>query len=1017
MKMKRYSNVIAFILSLLVTTTSCLQDEVIQQTEAGKGAIQAVIEQSVGTRTAVTHKEGAFTWVAGDEIQLLLGKADGSVVVTPTPLTVTDGKGTFSLGDNKGVISAVYPAIFSTDDKVGENGIPASVTLPAEYTYGSVNAPMYAVLDGEGNTANFMHLAGVMAITLLNVSEDADRFVFQTDQQITGKFAVKTDKENPYIEVGTDAATENNSVTVKFGETVKNRAAMTFYIPLPVGEYKQFTVKLVGEKGEVYSKTADSSKANRIERRTLGIMPINQEDMGIYVPGTAEDIKDDIKVQVKSGYTSSFQSGSGIEKSFDGDMSTIYHSSWNNNGDNYFPITLEYYFEEGTNMDYFIYYPRPSGSNGHFKEVDIEVKSNANSNGEAEWKKVMSYDFKGSGVAARVDFPQAQSGVSAVRFIVKSGHGDRQGFAACGEMEFYQKNPENFEWSILFTDASCSELKPGVTEQDIVDCQSSIFQNIAFYLFYDKYPREFRIASFKAYPHPDEQSKTHKTNPYSLLDNPTGIAVQADEELIVLADLKGQTASLRVQNLDKAGGDGFGGTTYPLSEGINKIKIKEKGLVYVMYHTSDFESVPAVKLHFATGTVNGYYDSENEALKDRWQELLANAKDKYFDVLGKYAHLTFPTDRFRNHTKDLKRLIGYYDDIVHHQHLLMGLEKYNKPFHNRMYFNVMYHSYMYATSYHTGYHDNTLSSLCNDETLANNVWGPAHEVGHCNQTRPGLNWKGTTEVTNNIMSLYLQTTIFNADSRVQTELMTASGMVDYVASNRYARAWNGILVDRIAHVTHGDVFCRLIPFWQLELFMGKVNGKTPLQQDDKGGFYPDVYEHVRVNPNLPTAGEQQLEFVYIASLYSGYNLLDFFEKWGFLAEVDLEVDDYGKAQLTITKDMADAIRKRVEDLGYPKPDVAIEYISDNNYKYFKEKGTVKVGTSTREGNILTMRDWKNVIVYEVREASEDGRLIGVSEGVNTPSSTASFDVRGGWQDTYKVYAVQYDNKRIEVVFE
>ncbi len=737
---------------------------------------------------------------------------------------------------------------------------------------------------------------------------------------------------------------------------------------------------------------------------------VNQKGMGNYEVGVPDDIKDDIQVKVIGGQASSYEPGEGIGKSFDGNKQTIYHSSWNNSGANYFPITLEYYFDEGSQMDYFVYYPRPTGHNGHFKEVDIEVRSHANDSGKDEWKKVMSHDFGGNGSATRVDFPQAQIGVTGVRFIVKSGHGDGKGFASCAEMEFYKKNPENFDWSTLFADASCSELKAGVTEQDIIGCQHAFFQNIAYYMYRNAYPREFRIADFKAYPHPDVQAKENKTSPYSLLDNPTGIAVAAGEELVVLAALHGQQVSIRVQNLDKPGGDGFGGVTYPLSEGINKLKMESKGLVYVMYHTPQYEAVPAVKLHFATGKVNGYYDSENPALADRWKELLSNATDKYFDVVGKYAHLTFPTERFRAHTSDLKKLIGHYDAIVYNQHLLMGLVKYDKQFKNRLYFNVMYHSYMYATSYHTGYHDGTMEQLCNDNTFAQSIWGPAHEVGHCNQTRPGLKWKGTTEVTNNIMAQYIQTTVFGADSRVQTEKMG-----DRVASNRYAKAWNGILADGIAHIHHDDVFCRLIPFWQLELYMGRVKGQTPNLREDKGGFYPDVYEHVRTNPDLPNAGLQQLEFAYIASKCSGYDLTDFFEKWGFLKEVDnYSYDDYGSATMHITRAMVDETRNRIAALGLPKPGEAMEYISDNNYPYFRDKAAIVPGTSQRTAHTVTMTGWKNVVAYEVREGDENGKLIAASEGVNTPSNVASFDIRGGWKSTYKLFAVQYDNKRIEV---
>ena len=293
----------------------------------------------------------------------------------------------------------------------------------------------------------------------------------------------------------------------------------------------------------------------------------------------------------------------------------------------------------------------------------------------------------------------------------------------------------------MFSDPSCSELKPGITEQDILACDHSFFKNIAYYMYHDRYEREFRIASYKAYPHPDTQAATNKTSPYSLLDNPTGISIAKGETMVVMVgELQGYSLSVRIQNLDAPGADGFGGTEYPLAEGINKFVAEEKGLAYLMYHTSDYELAPPVTVHFATGTVNGYYDSQNPDHDNRQSELLANATDEYFDVVGKYAHLTFPTARFRNHTGDLKALIDTYDDIAYHEQLLMGLEKYGKMFRNRMYLHVIYTSYMYATSYHTAYNDETLSQLCDEEQVrtTDSCWGPAHEIGHCNQTRPGL---------------------------------------------------------------------------------------------------------------------------------------------------------------------------------------------------------------------------------------------------------------------------------------
>lgn len=139
---------------------------------------------------------------------------------------------------------------------------------------------------------------------------------------------------------------------------------------------------------------------------------------------------------------------------------------------------------------------------------------------------------------------------------------------------------------------------------------------------------------------------------------------------------------------------------------------------------------------------------------------------------------------------------------------------------------------------------------------------------------------------------------FGQPSRIQVEDMG----ITY--RNRYSKAWSGIIAAGSPHADFqnlgknnaNDVFCKLVPFWQLELYFGKVLGRTPLQQADKGGFYPEVYEYARNKDYTGmTHGEIQLDFVYTCSKISGMNLLDFFTKWGFLTPVDKELDDYGKS--------------------------------------------------------------------------------------------------------------------------
>lgn len=721
-------------------------------------------------------------------------------------------------------------------------------------------------------------------------------------------------------------------------------------------------------------------------------------------------IGDDIKLKVIRGEASSYHNGSGneggIEKSFDGDMNTWYHSQWSGkNPEGYFPITLDYYLENAEVLDYVVYYPRTSHSNGNFKEVDVLVKYK----GKDGFEKVLEKDFGGSSSAARVVFEPALQNVDAIRFSVKSGVGDDgHGFASCAEMEFYKKNPDNFDPLTLFTDFTCTQLKPGVTEKEIEACTYPLFKNIALYMYKGKYPREFRIDEYKAYPHPDDDAKLNKTGQYSLLDNPTGISVKEGEELIVLVgETSGQTISLRIQNLDMPNEDGFNfASTYPLVEGINKIIPRNKGLLYIMYHTPQFRTVAPVKIHIPSGIVNGYFDSTRHTEPGDWDRLIGNATDKNFDVLGKYAHLTFPTQRFRDHTqKRGKELIDAYDRLVYLEMEFMGLEKYDRMFSNRMYFSVIYKSYMYAAGYHTGYNDNTLHELCNVDLLkTTSIWGPAHEVGHINQTRPGLKWVGTTEVTNNIHSMYVQREFGNS-TRLQTESMSGEGGF----TNRYEKAMNLYFRSGRPHcymITEAekdlvDVFCKLVPFWQLQLYVADARGNKD--------FYKDLYEIIREEEDKRTEAEHQLEFVVRTCKAAKLNLLDFFEKWGFLTEVNVTVEDYSPAKMEITRAMIDQIKNRVEALGYPKPEHRFEYICDNNLDVYKTSSAITKGTATRSGKRITMNGWKNVAAYEVREGD---KLVFVS---SEPAFTLDNSI-SSWNNNYRVYAISSTGQKVEVNF-
>ncbi|MCC8145204.1 MAG: discoidin domain-containing protein [Bacteroidales bacterium] len=145
--------------------------------------------------------------------------------------------------------------------------------------------------------------------------------------------------------------------------------------------------------------------------------------------GTGDD-----KINPKWINASSYQLYNGPEKMMDYSKKSIYHSNWNNKEENYFPIHLDFFFENADKIDYIIYYPREDDSkNGYFKQTEIWVQQE----GQDSFTKVMDFDFKGKSDPTKVTLKPSVQKPRAIRFVIKSGTGDGQGFASCSEMEFY----------------------------------------------------------------------------------------------------------------------------------------------------------------------------------------------------------------------------------------------------------------------------------------------------------------------------------------------------------------------------------------------------------------------------------------------------------------------------------------------------------------------------------------------------------------------------------------------------
>ena len=65
------------------------------------------------------------------------------------------------------------------------------------------------------------------------------------------------------------------------------------------------------------------------------------------------------------------------------------------------------------------------------------------------------------------------------------------------------------------------------------------------------------------------------------------------------------------------------------------------------------------------------------------------------------------------------------------------------------------------------------------------------------------------------------------------------------------------------------------------------------------------------------------------------DLLDFFEKWGFLRPVDLVMNDYGDKHFTVTDEQIQALKKEIEAKGYTKAPENLYLITDENVNDYK----------------------------------------------------------------------------------
>ena len=738
----------------------------------------------------------------------------------------------------------------------------------------------------------------------------------------------------------------------------------------------------------------------------------------------ASTIKGDIKVKVAGGIATASNPGEGIEKSFDGNYTTMYHSPYSSGQ---LPVTLTYNFTNISHIDYMVYNPRRGGgSNGNFDEIEVYYTLQGSTNRIL----VGSYKLGGSGEIFTLKFAEPLVNPKNVIVVVKSGYG---GFASCAEMEFYQINPASAAMFSMFEDAMCTKLKSNVTDADIEKITNLFAKKLAKEIKAGTYNTEFRVDHYEPYPLINEVASQLRTSGYDQYENPTGIYFNKGQDVVIFVDNPGEEkVSLKIKYWTNSTTEGEGSlvsSSYTLKNGMNKIVAQNSGHGYINYYTANWATAPKVGVHVAFGDINGCFNLakykkadgtiDRPAAAAAWKRILANVKSTMFDVYGEFHHAVYPTAEFRKqYPNDGVDFALAYDSIVWYEQEIVGLMKYGRRPKNHMFSRTSLNGSM-AAGGEGAVIPNPGGGYVNIPNL--DWWGVGHELGHVNQIRPALKWLSTTEVTNNIYSAYVQHKLGNGPFgaslgakryyRLESEGHGGDDVRNGVGGRFNAYLNYGIKDGSKWLMTEGpdyygstpagnpasrnyDHFVKLSPFWNMVLYFKEC------------GVRPELwYQLGEMARTYPTAGksdgELQLNFMRAAMDSAKINMIPFFEKVGMLREYNNYLADYTSGWMIITKAQIDQLKTYIENKNYPMLETPVMYyICANNWETYRDKAALDItyksdgsgdaeGTS-RSGTYVTCdhASVKNAVAFETYDA--EGKLLRITmKGFRNAANTST----------------------------
>ena len=617
-----------------------------------------------------------------------------------------------------------------------------------------------------------------------------------------------------------------------------------------------------------------------------------------------------------------------VRFTLDGDWATLYHSAYSPifvKVTPESPAELIYNFENIERIDYLEYVPRQDGGvNGLVGEAEIYVKTDTDS----DYRLYQHCQWPRNTDIQRVDFEGGLHRPASIKVRFLSGVGD---LASCAEMIFSIEVKTEWEQELksdtkVFADNLLTSLKSGTTQTDIEQIQSPVVRQLAHELLQGTYTTDYRVAAYDCYDSPQWLSSQWNTpnKYYDQFQGVTGIVMEQGKHMLVVSDLPDSiSADLKVVAwYTGKTGRYFDGNrpdirTYNLHNGVNIIDYDSPwtGLAYIAYFSEGHANTnPPINVHFVGGTVNGYLtpDMTNEQM----HRMTAEAPSRFIDVVSRKVHAVWTSAGMHEFCKaddgkspGYRQYMNILDTLMTWEQRLVGFEKYGRVPRNRTLFYVNFiYSVLFQNNLGISTHvDNerlylNCRSLLYDESET--IWGMSHEWGHQHQLAPNFCWTSVMEVTNNLSAYYNLMHLGYRYEQLDSE--KRQGLEEAVRHYIDNETDDCIFE---SNEVYDRVFERLFPFLKLCNYFMNEGGKPD--------FLPDLYEtlrHAEVTPDSTNIVPYVLNFIRTASQLSGYNLLPYFERFGFLRVKSFEVVEYVKSHYNLTQEQLDAFRKDMNKL-------------------------------------------------------------------------------------------------------